>query len=206
MAKATSEKPKKEKAAPAVKTTVKTKTAAKTKSAKAGAAAPAEAEAVHEQESAVLRPLLTLRRQVDELVEDAFGRLQHIRLPRIEWPTFTKSGEEEVGVARFDFSENDKAVTVTAEMPGMSEDDIEVLVENGVLTIKGEKKSEREEKGENYYLSERRFGSFSRAFRLPEGIVADEIGADFKKGVLTVTMPKTAGSKQAPKRIVVKSS
>ena len=140
------------------------------------------------------------------MVEDAFGRLQHLQFPRIEWPTFTKGGEEEAGIARFDFSENDKAVTVTAEMPGMSEDDIEILVENGVLTIKGEKKSAREEKGENYYLSERRFGAFSRAFRLPEGIVEDEIGADFKKGVLTVTMPKAEGSKKAPKRIAVTSS
>jgi HSP20 family protein len=163
------------------------------------AAAPAEAE------PSIFAPMVALRRQIDDLVEDAFGRFPYFWMPRIEWPAFPKGeGETEPAPAHFDFSESDKAVTVTADVPGMTEEDIDISVDNGVLTIKGEKKSEREEKGENFYLSERRFGSFSRAFRLPEGVNEDEITALFKKGVLTVTMPKATAEKKVAKRIDLK--
>lgn len=216
MVKAASEKPKKTpaKKAAARKTAAKPKTAAKTtsKTTKAAAkpkaalkAAKKEMPAAAEAEASILKPLVALRRQIDDLVEDTFARFPHFSMPRIEWPTFPKGeGETETAIAHFDFSENDKAVTVTADVPGMSEDDIDVSVENGVLTIKGEKKSEREEKGEDFYLSERRFGSFSRAFRLPKGAKEDEINAQFKKGVLTVTMPKAVAEKKAARRIDVK--
>lgn len=183
----------------------KTATQARTDE-KAAAAAPAKTGADNDSDVSFFTPLLSLRHQVDEMVEDAFGRFQKMMFPHIEWPTFTGKGEEKAGIARFDFSENDKAVTVTAEVPGMAEDDIEVVVENGILTIKGEKKSEREEKDDNYYLSERRFGAFSRSFRLPDGVLEDKIDADFKKGVLTVSMPKGASAQKAPRRIAVKAS
>lgn len=198
MAKTASPKPKRQKTGTAKKSTA----AAKPKATRT-AAAGKRAE-VQQTESSVFRPLFALRRQIDELVEDAFGRLQNINIPHLEWPV-TLKGKSEAEVARFDFSENAKAVKVTAEIPGMSKEDIEVVVQDGVLTIKGEKKSEREEKEDNYYLSERQFGAFARAFRLPEGILEDEINADFNNGVLTVTMPKAAASKKAPKRISVKS-
>ena len=77
---------------------------------------------------------------------------------------------------------------------------------NRVLTIKGEKKEEKEEKRKDYYLSERRFGSFQRSFALPEGVDTDKIEANFVKGVLTVRLPKTAKSQKAEKKITVRTA
>jgi HSP20 family protein len=90
-----------------------------------------------------------------------------------------------------DIAERDDALVLTAELPGMSRDDIEVELENNVLTIRGEKKDEREEKEEDRYVYEREFGAFARSFTLPRTVDADRIHARFENGVLTVTMPKS---------------
>lgn len=87
-------------------------------------------------------------------------------------------------------SQTGNAYRIAVELPGVAEDDIHVSVEDGVLVIKGEKKSEREEKGDSWYFSERQFGSFSRSFRLPADADAAAVKADIKDGVLTVTVPK----------------
>ncbi len=177
-------------------------TNAKPKGAAKAGVSEAVAKATGREAATSFAPLIALRRQIDDLMEDTFGRLSQVPFPRIEWPAFSNGeGEAEIAFASFDFSENDNAVTVIAEMPGMDENDIEVSLDNGVLTIEGEKKSDREEQGENFYLSQRRFGSFRRAFRLPEGISKDAITSHFKKGVLTVTMPKASAEKKAAKRI-----
>ncbi len=105
-----------------------------------------------------------------------------------------------------DIAEKDKAYEVTAELPGMDENNIEVKVANGMLTIKGEKKEEKEEKKKDYYHSERRYGSFERRFQVPDGVDTSKIEASFKKGVLTVTLPKTAEAQAAEKKIAVKSA
>jgi HSP20 family protein len=181
----------------------KTKTAAS--KAKSKAATPKKPKAVGQAESSILQPLFNLRHQIDDMLNETVGRFPHFQLPKIEWPQFAR-GEGDTEIAKFDFSENDKAVTVTAELPGMTEDAIKITVEDGVLVIKGEKKSEREEKDENFYLSERRFGSFSRAFRLPDGVREEDIKADFQKGILTVTLPKAAKEKTGPRQVSVKSS
>ena len=89
-----------------------------------------------------------------------------------------------------DVCEREKEYEITAELPGMDTSNIDVKLANGVLTIKGEKKEEKEEKEKDYYLSERRFGSFQRSFQLPEGIDEDKIQASFEKGVLTIKFPK----------------
>lgn len=111
-----------------------------------------------------------------------------------------------VGMAAVDVIDKDKEIQVRAELPGMDENDIDVRVSEGTLTIHGEKKEEREEgeEGGNYYLSERRYGSFQRSFRLPEGIDLDHVDATFKKGVLTVTLPKTKESMEKTKKVKVK--
>jgi HSP20 family protein len=88
----------------------------------------------------------------------------------------------------------------------MDEKNIEVNVVNGGLTIKGEKKDEKEEKNKDYYVSERRYGAFERYFRLPEGVDSDKIEANFRKGVLTVTLPKTAAAQKPAKKIDVKAA
>ncbi len=90
-----------------------------------------------------------------------------------------------------------EALVLTAELPGLSEDDITLTLEQNLLTIAGEKKSEREVKkdDERYLLTERYYGSFQRAFTLPSTVDADHIKAEFDKGVLTVTLPKTPQAK-----------
>ena len=89
-----------------------------------------------------------------------------------------------------DIAEHETAYEITAELPGMDESNIDVKFSDGTLTIKGEKKDEREEKQKDYHLSERRYGSFQRSFGVPDGVDADNIEAHFKNGVLTVTLPK----------------
>ena len=100
-------------------------------------------------------------------------------------------------------SETDKAVEVEAEVPGLTEDDVKIELAEGMLTIKGEKRDSREEKKKDYRLNERRYGSFSRSFRVPETVIEDAITADLKKGVLSITLPKRASEKRGPKPIKV---
>ena len=94
----------------------------------------------------------------------------------------------------------------TAELPGMDENNIDVKFSDGTLTIKGEKRDEREEKKKNFYLAERRYGSFQRSFSVPKSVDAGRIEANFKNGVLTVTLPKTPQARQNEKKIPVRQA
>jgi len=85
----------------------------------------------------------------------------------------------------------------------MDEKNVEVLFSDGVLTIKGEKQEEKEEKKKDYYMSERRYGSFRRSFEVPEGVDAEKIEASFKNGVLSVTLPKSPEAQKKEKKIPV---
>lgn len=104
-----------------------------------------------------------------------------------------------------DVKETEKDINVTAELPGLEEKDVEVLLTADSLTIKGEKKQEKEEKGESYYRSERRYGSFSRVIPLASDIEVDKAEARFKKGVLHITIPKTEKAGEDVKKIPIKS-
>jgi len=95
---------------------------------------------------------------------------------------------------RVDVEEDDKTIVLKADLPGMEEKDIELRVEDGVLTLQGERKIEKETKEENLQRVERSYGSFVRRFTLPESVDADKIGAGFSNGVLKITMPKTAAA------------
>jgi HSP20 family protein len=86
---------------------------------------------------------------------------------------------------------NDNAYRIAVELPGVEEKDIHLSVEDGVVLLKGEKRTEREEKGETWFFSERQYGSFSRSFRLPPDADAEKVDAQIKDGVLTITIPKT---------------
>jgi len=104
-------------------------------------------------------------------------------------------------------AETDEAIEVTAELPGMSEKDVDVSLTQDALTIKGEKKQEHEEKGQDYYHMERSYGSFSRVIPLPRDMVdADKVEASFDKGVLRVTLPKLEKAQHISRRIPVKNS
>lgn len=96
----------------------------------------------------------------------------------------------DIGYPAVDVSEDGKEVTVKAELPGLEAKDVELTLESGVLTIRGEKKFEGEEKKENYHRIERSYGSFVRAVPLPREVKSDKVKARFDRGVLTVTMPK----------------
>lgn len=102
-----------------------------------------------------------------------------------------------------DVREDDKEVIVKAELPGMEEKDVEVSLDANGLTIKGEKKEEKEESGKGYVRREARYGSFRRTIPLPEGLNLDKVEAAFKKGVLTVTLPRLEEAKA--KKIAVKT-
>ena len=105
-----------------------------------------------------------------------------------------------------DVAEKDEECEITAELPGLDEKNIEVKLANGTLTIKGEKKEEKEEKQKDYYLSERSYGSFIRSFQLPEGVDEGKIEASFAKGVLTMKLPKSAEAQKNEKTISIKAA
>jgi HSP20 family protein len=108
--------------------------------------------------------------------------------------------------AKTDVSETDSEYEISVELPGIEEKDVEVGVSDGVLTLKAEKKQEREEKKKDYHLTERSYGSVRRSFRIPEGVETDKIKAEFSKGVLEVTLPKTKEAKAKQRKIPVKAS
>lgn len=105
-----------------------------------------------------------------------------------------------------DIVEEPTCYKLTAELPGMAEKDVELVVSGDTMTLKGEKKQETERKEKNYTLSERSYGSFQRTFTLPDGVDRNKISADFGKGVLTVTLPKTPAAVAEPKKIEVKAA
>jgi HSP20 family protein len=141
---------------------------------------------------------LQLRRDVDRLF-DSFWR-------GFDSPSF--GGFEEASGRlrpRTDIAETNKEVEVKIELPGIDEKDVDITLSQGVLTIKGEKKSEHEEKGGDFYLAERSFGAFQRSIQLPNGVDIDKVSAEFAKGVLTVRMPKLPEAQSTVKKIEVKT-
>ena len=152
---------------------------------------PVSQERISEPASQVWQPFEGFRREIDRLFED-FGRSF--------WQPSRRS------FPAVDVVESESAYEIKAEMPGMDEKNIEVKVANGNLTIKGEKQEEKEEKKKDYYLRERKFGSFERSFSIPEGVDTDKIEAAFKNGVLNVTLPKKPEAQKPAKNIEVKAA
>jgi HSP20 family protein len=104
-----------------------------------------------------------------------------------------------------DYAETDKEIIVTAELPGVDAKDVDVSLQNSELTIRGEKRSQRDEKKENYRFTERTYGAFERMITVPEGIDPAKVKADFDKGVLKVTLPKPAEMHAKRHKIEVKA-
>lgn len=154
------------------------------------------------------RPIESLRHEIDRLFDDFdfSGRLPPFRRPLLDMESLWRRERTLPSAPAVDVAETEKAYEIAAELPGLDEKDIEVKLANGCLTIKGEKQEEKEEKKKDFYLHERRFGSFERVFRLPDGVDADRIEATFKKGVLAVTLPKTVEAQKSEKKIPVKTA
>jgi HSP20 family protein len=140
-------------------------------------------------------PFLTLHREMNRLFDDVFNgfgfasRGPMLMEGRFAWP-------------RVELAESDKALKVTAELPGLEEKDVQVELSGGVLVIRGEKKVEGE--GDGKLFSERYYGSFERQIPL-DGVQEDKAEASFKNGVLTVTLPKSEEARQNVKRIAINS-
>lgn len=147
--------------------------------------------------------LVNLRKNIDTMFE-RFAR---------QWPSvsdgwLTGQGEESAWPAAFpsvDVVEKKKELIIKAELPGMDEDNVHVEVSNNMLTIRGEKTQERSEEEDAYHLTERRYGSFRRSFMLPDGIKPDKINAKFRKGVLTVRLPKSTQAQNQSRKIEISS-
>jgi HSP20 family protein len=154
------------------------------------------------------RPFESLRREVDRLFDDFSGGMWRSPFGRsfFDIEPFRRAETAFGAVPAVDVTQTDKGYEITAELPGMEEKDIDVKLVNGILTIRGEKRDEKEEKKKDYYMRERSFGSFERSFQVPENVDTDKIDASFKKGVLTIMLPKSAEAQRDEKKIQVKAS
>lgn len=140
-------------------------------------------------------PIERLRGEMDSLFDDF---LRGFSLEPFEG-RYARSFSPDV-----DVSENGREIRVSAELPGMDDREIEVNLNKGYLTIRGEKKEEKEDRGKGYCHVERSYGSFSRTIPLPDEIEGDRAEAHFKKGVLTVRIPKNAKAIESKKKIAIK--
>ncbi|QFU16930.1 Hsp20/alpha crystallin family protein [Microvirga thermotolerans] len=132
-------------------------------------------------------PFLSLHREMNRLFDDV--------LRGTGLPATGSQGQGGVGNfvnASMNVSETEKEIRITAELPGVTEQDIDVSLDDDVLTIRGEKKFERSDEKENFHFVERSYGTFQRSVRLPFPVDPEQVRAHFENGVLTVTLPKTA--------------
>ncbi len=145
-------------------------------------------------------PLVSLRNEVNRLFDRFFGREAAPFFP----PAFGEEWYSEK-FPQLDMSETDKEIKLAVDLPGMSEKDIDVSISGNTLTIKGEKKEEKESKEANYIRTERRYGSFSRVIDLPDEVDPQKAEANFKNGVLEISLPKTEKAGQK-KKIDIKTA
>ena len=136
-------------------------------------------------------PFRTFRGEMDRLFDDFFGLTPARR-----------EGASALWAPAVDVREDANNYFVEAELPGMNKEDISLELENNVLSIRGERKFERKDEGENFHFMERSYGSFYRSFSLPKNVDGEQIGAEYKDGVLTVTLPKKEEVK--PKKVEIK--
>lgn len=135
--------------------------------------------------------LFGLQREINRMFDNMFGRgYQDEDTALVSW------------VPSVDIAENDNEYLVKVDLPGVTKDDVKITLESNVLTIRGEKKQEKETKKENFHRVERSYGSFQRSFTLPTTVKSEKIDASFKDGVLTIVLPKMEEAK--PKEIEVK--
>jgi len=145
-------------------------------------------------------PFDAMRREMDYLF-DSWGN------GGLSWPRpFSLSRHHEFSAPDMDVKETDKEFLIEAELPGVDEKDVSITLANGMLTLKGEKKQERDEKKDNYYLVERSYGSFQRALRLPETADDSKVEAKFANGVLKIAIAKHAEAVKPERKIEIKKA
>jgi len=143
-------------------------------------------------------PFFSLQRDMNRLFDSFFRDLD-----------VSPSGPWETGMETFspsiDVREDEKEIVVKAELPGVEDKDVEVLLSGNALTLKGEKREEKEEKEKGYYHMERRYGAFSRVIPLPEGVETEKAEASYKNGILTIRVPRKESAIETGKKIPIKS-
>jgi HSP20 family protein len=143
-------------------------------------------------------PFTSLRREMDRMFDD-FTR---------GWAVPATFGTRGMLSPKVNVAETDKGLEVTADLPGIDQKDIEINLADGILTLKAEHKAEKEEKDEkkHYHLAERSFGTFMRSFELPFEADTDKVEASFEKGVLKISVPRSAAAEKQVKKIPIKGS
>jgi HSP20 family protein len=162
----------------------------------------AKTEITKTPEKAVSRPgdiFNAMRHEMDRM----FERFEH-GFPRL--PSLFRPETGTFMVPELDVRDNTTSLTIEAELPGVEEKDVSVTLSNGVLTIKGEKKQNKEEKTENYFLAERSYGAFERSLQLPDTIDESKVEAKFEKGVLKIVAAKKPDAVKAQRKIEIKKS
>lgn len=156
----------------------------------------------------VFRSLVQNPRSLARFGDDPFLAMQRaLERGFGEWGSVTPSPTAAASMpVRVDVKEDDKAYHVTADLPGLNEKDVDVTFDDGLLTIRGEKKIERDEKKDTWHVVERSYGSFARQVSLPANIDQDKIEAAFDKGVLKITLPKQPAEQAAAKKITIKTN
>ncbi len=146
-----------------------------------------------------LDPFVSFRREMDRMFDDFFQGFgsRSLRSVGNGWQGLTPT---------IDVAETDKELVVTAELPGLDDKDFEVTLAGDMLTIKGEKKAEHEQRNGDGYYMERRFGSFSRSIPLPFEVKDEKVDARYDKGILTIRVPKPSDAQKAVRRIEVKAA
>jgi HSP20 family protein len=143
-------------------------------------------------------PLRQFRSEMDRLVETVLGGGL---MPRGLFDQ--RMGGRDLVVPQLELSEDSEGFRVAAELPGLDPKDVEITLSDGLLTLKGEKKSESRSDKDNLHVTERHYGSFLRQVRLPDSIDENKVAAAFDKGVLTVRLPKKPGAARGPKKIAI---
>lgn len=139
------------------------------------------------------------RKEMDRMMERFFGH-EVTAAAKTGFPSLMTEGAVRPAI---DITENDKAITLTAELPGMSEDQVDLSVTDGMLTLKGEKTVSHESKDDDHVVVERNYGSFHRSFPVPDRVDQEAIEAKFEKGVLKVIMPKKADQQKNDRKIKI---
>lgn len=148
-------------------------------------------------------PILQLQREMDRLFDEAFRGFGLSPFRAELFPPLAASGLLKPQV---DIGANDQEYSITIEVPGVEEKDVKIEVADNIMTIRGEKKQEKEEKSKDYYRVERSYGSFQRDLSLPHDASQEDVKAKFKNGVLTITIPRKALPKSEVKQIEIKGA